>query len=951
MEKKVPPPPKPPASKAVVLVGKGPPPASGPPKGAPPGAKIAVHGSGPPPGKASLPKPPASGLAAAGKLPAATSTPPKTPSVSRKEATPSEPPVGGPTKSSNAPSVLHDTSVKSPASPGSPPKTPVVLNNAVAPPKPPLDGLAKPAKAVPNGPPVALAKPPATLSSPQKTPVASKDGAAPPKAPASGAAKSSSPTPPSPSAVVGKPPASSSSHPKSPLVSKDESALPKLSVGEVKEPATQHSTAAKNDLPKPPPPTSDASSAKCPPSTSFLVKDSPKPSLDKSPGNSKTATPKPPSLLGSQKQTPPSLPTAKGGSVGPPGSKTQEDKSIASPLAAKASPDPGLPNTAKVAPGPTPLEKTVEPPTSAAGGKGPPGPLHAGKGSPGPPEEPKVSHSLPVKSKALGSLQTATKGTPDSGLPAGTKVSPGPEAGSTQPAAPPDDQPTARGVNVSKVVPKQGPPNGGSSGFPIASSTPVASATSRPTQVAPESKIGDTASGGSRSAQAFSSGGSLNMDEYGRQRGSVGNLAPKSELSHDLAGNVIPVFDKEGKFVAFTSGPPAPLSRSDPARRSRRLSDRRPEEREAMKGPFERGIDQGALGGVRVPGGIPGFFLSVPPWPAPTPMPMDQSPGWAAYPPIPSYSMPQVSPYAAFLPQPLSQVPYPMIYAPGGEDGSQHGLLPQQGSFRGAAWPGYPRQTDAADVRGSSFIAPQEISQQKDGKSQKGVTELVAQMNGPRARGYMVASGDHELGKTKWLPIERHLNNIRGGYGESYRPPEEADGPPRKPSNRARRRSSSVRDDVYSGFRPYYSREKKPFVDEVIPRYAEPREPSGSKPTAPRKSALMTRPKDRTWDRWGSTGLTAPRKRTYQSLSELANCFSNLDAEDQEDVISLLLLCRKLEQQVEKQHVVIDMLEHDLSEAQKVLKFPPEWRPLEGLDFAGMAPSGRPVRFLLYQTT
>lgn len=137
---------------------------------------------------------------------------------------------------------------------------------------------------------------------------------------------------------------------------------------------------------------------------------------------------------------------------------------------------------------------------------------------------------------------------------------------------------------------------------------------------------------------------------------------------------------------------------------ARRLSDRRPEEREAMKGPFERGIEQGALGGVRVPGGIPGFFLSVPPWPAPTPMPMDQATGWAAYPPIPSYSMPQVSPYAAFLPQPLSQVPYPMIYGPGGEDGSQHGLLPPQGNCRGAAWPEYPRQTDAADVRGSSFI-------------------------------------------------------------------------------------------------------------------------------------------------------------------------------------------------------------------------------------------------------
>ena len=44
---------------------------------------------------------------------------------------------------------------------------------------------------------------------------------------------------------------------------------------------------------------------------------------------------------------------------------------------------------------------------------------------------------------------------------------------------------------------------------------------------------------------------------------------------------------------------------------------------------------------------------------------------------------------------------------------------------------------------------------------------------------------------------------------------------------------------------------------------------------------------------------------------------------------------------MEKQHVVIDMLEHELSEAQKVLKFPPEWRTLEGVDLAGMVPSGK----------
>ncbi|KAL8452074.1 hypothetical protein Emed_001615 [Eimeria media] len=169
------------------------------------------------------------------------------------------------------------------------------------------------------------------------------------------------------------------------------------------------------------------------------------------------------------------------------------------------------------------------------------------------------------------------------------------------------------------------------------------------------------------------------------------------------------------------------------------------------------------------------------------------------------------------------------------------------------------------------------------------------------------------------------LNNIRGGYGEASRPPEEADQPPRKPSARTRHRSSGVRDEIYSGS-------------------GDPLEASGGKPVLPRKSNLLARPKDRTWDRWGTTGLTAPRRRAYQSLSELASCFSNLEPQDQDDVISLLLLCRKLEQRVEKQHVVIDMLEHDLSEAQKILKFPPEWRSLENVDLAGMVPSDTPFQ-------
>ncbi|CDJ53731.1 hypothetical protein, conserved [Eimeria brunetti] len=45
-------------------------------------------------------------------------------------------------------------------------------------------------------------------------------------------------------------------------------------------------------------------------------------------------------------------------------------------------------------------------------------------------------------------------------------------------------------------------------------------------------------------AETLPSVRSPGVDEFGRQRGSVGDLAPKSELTNDLVGNVIPVFDK-----------------------------------------------------------------------------------------------------------------------------------------------------------------------------------------------------------------------------------------------------------------------------------------------------------------------------------------------------------------------------------------------------------------------
>ncbi|XP_026193432.1 nascent polypeptide-associated complex subunit alpha, muscle-specific form [Cyclospora cayetanensis] len=553
-----------------------------------------------------------------------------------------------------------------------------------------------------------------------------------------------------------------------------------------------------------------------------------------------------------------------------------------------------------------------------------------GNGAPKPPatsQPPKLPASA-AKGPPGESKAPTSKIVPDAGSPIAVKGLPG--APKPAAAAKESSGPTPLPVPGASLKPAAGagkpasPPKQEASGPAGAPSAPPGADKSAspapPVKKASVASAGQAPGVGPEASKPAAPKQSLeSVDELGRLRG-VGDLAPKSELAHDLLGNSIPVFDKQGNWVAYATGPASPLHHEDPGRRSRRLADRRPEMRDAMKGPVERGLDAGALGGVSVPGGIPGYFMSVPPWPVPTPMPMDVARCWGTHPQWMNFPDAQISPYAAYPPQAV-RPPHPMMYGQpyAYEEGSQ-GPSTQQGTLPGNYWPGYPLQSETPEP-------PKAVKKE-----------------GVRTRGYVMARGDEELGKTKWSAVERHINNIRGGYGEAFRPPEESQIPPKTPSMRAVRKHSGTRDEIYSGFRPYYVRDKKPYVDEVIPRSGEPKEASSAYPVFPKKNQLMLRPKERTWDRWGTTGLTAPRKRTYQSLSELASCFSNLEAEDQDDVISLLLLCRKLEQQVEKQHVVIDMLEHDLSEAQKVLKFPPEWRSLEGLDFAGMVPSDTPFQ-------
>lgn len=54
---------------------------------------------------------------------------------------------------------------------------------------------------------------------------------------------------------------------------------------------------------------------------------------------------------------------------------------------------------------------------------------------------------------------------------------------------------------------------------------------------------------------------------------------------------------------------------------------------------------------------------------------------------------------------------------------------------------------------------------------------------------------------------------------------------------------------------------------------------------------------------------------------------------------SYMCLGVRLEKQIEEQHVLIDMLDHDLLQAQQTLKFPPEWKKFKDLELPGLPPA------------
>ncbi|CDJ30781.1 uncharacterized protein EMH_0046350 [Eimeria mitis] len=235
----------------------------------------------------------------------------------------------------------------------------------------------------------------------------------------------------------------------------------------------------------------------------------------------------------------------------PAGTKTADSPPKALPLKSPTSPTKA---TLEKAPGA--LKQPAPGPPSPPGALKPAvpkPPLSAAKGLTSVPPDP------PVKDGTANGISKAAKAAPSpnpstaSKGPPGTSLAP-PNKPSGLPSSPkgPPDSPSIGKVPTALAAPAKeslGPTSSiatnktpGPSPATAAPSAGLASTSSKLIHPS-EAKPGKPANAGDGS-EALSNVGSPGVDEFGRQRGSVGDLAPRSEITHDLLGNVIPVFDK-----------------------------------------------------------------------------------------------------------------------------------------------------------------------------------------------------------------------------------------------------------------------------------------------------------------------------------------------------------------------------------------------------------------------
>lgn len=158
-----------------------------------------------------------------------------------------------------------------------------------------------------------------------------------------------------------------------------------------------------------------------------------------------------------------------------------------------------------------------------------------------------------------------------------------------------------------------------------------------------------------------------------------------------------------------------------------------------------------------------------------------------------------------------------------------------------------------------------------------------------------------EVGLTPWLRIEKRLNQIRSMASKELHIPR---------SDHSQEKQIPL--GLYSNYNCRYETDddwKLPTTDPLS--YSMLQKLKHKEPERDVK------------DRWSFlNGFIKPRRRPFTCMSSMSQYYPPINPQDQCELIKLLLACRDLEKVIEEQHTVLDMLDHDLREAQEVLKLP-----------------------------
>ncbi|KAK2197729.1 hypothetical protein BdWA1_000732 [Babesia duncani] len=170
------------------------------------------------------------------------------------------------------------------------------------------------------------------------------------------------------------------------------------------------------------------------------------------------------------------------------------------------------------------------------------------------------------------------------------------------------------------------------------------------------------------------------------------------------------------------------------------------------------------------------------------------------------------------------------------------------------------------------------------------------------------STSSNAIGATPWMRIEQRINEIRALANDEIS----------KVSPRVTQTTKPV-PNIYNNYKTRY--------ESVDDWKRENMQPLSYTTLQKIKEQRMEQSQKDNWSFLNN--FIKPRRKPFANLSEISKCYRNINTQDTCELVKLLLACRDLEKVIEEQHVVLDMLDHDLREAQALLKCPQALGKLE----------------------